>query len=255
MTAEAETVEVANRAAWRRWLERHQARGSGIWLVIHKKGSTRGTLSYEDAVLEAVCFGWIDSTSNGLDDERYKLWMAPRKAGSAWSASNKRRVKALIAEGLMTDAGLAPIEAAKADGSWQALDRSDALEEPDDLLAAFERHRGSRAEWDAFPPGVRKQILEWIYSAKRERDQVGARRGDRDPGGQRRASPPVAPQGMTRQAVTAPPKHRSKTWAHPESYLSRHSAPSASPSRSQPRWTRSTRVPPSEGVNVTSTSV
>ncbi|HVF08424.1 MAG TPA: YdeI/OmpD-associated family protein [Actinomycetota bacterium] len=163
-----ELVEVADRAAWRRWLSKHHRTHDAIWLVIHKKRSTTGTLGYEDAVCEALCFGWIDSTANTLDDERYKLWMAPRKAKSAWSAVNKRRIENLVSSGAMTHSGMAVIEAAKADGSWAALERSDALELPDDLVAAFHRHGGSREHWDAFPPGVRKQILEWIYAAKRD---------------------------------------------------------------------------------------
>jgi uncharacterized protein YdeI (YjbR/CyaY-like superfamily) len=161
-------VEVADRAAWRRWLARHHTRGAGVWLTVHKKGSTSGSLSYEEAVREALCFGWIDSTANRLDDERYLLWMAPRKPRSVWSAVNKRRIEELLDDGCITEAGLAVIEAAKADGSWQALERSDSLEVPDDLQEGFARHPGSRAQWDGFPPGVRKQILEWIYSAKRE---------------------------------------------------------------------------------------
>lgn len=164
---EPELVEVPDRAAWRRWLSSHH-RGAAVWLVIHKKGSRSGSLVYEDAVLEALCFGWIDSKANSLDDERYRLWMAPRKPKSVWSAVNKQRIDSLLDAGLITTAGLATIEAAKADGSWNALDRSDALEVPDDLIEAFERHAGSRANWDGFPPSARKQILWWIYSAKRE---------------------------------------------------------------------------------------
>ncbi|MGZ8631113.1 MAG: YdeI/OmpD-associated family protein [Actinomycetota bacterium] len=172
--AEPLIVEATNRAAWRRWLEGHRDRGRGVWLVIHKRGSTGGSLTYDDAVAEALCFGWIDSKANTLDDERYKLWMAPRKPKSAWSAVNKRRVDELVGSGRMTEAGLATIDAAKADGSWNALDRSDALELPDDLLSAFDRHAGSRGHWDGFPPGARKQILEWIYAAKR--DETRAKR-------------------------------------------------------------------------------
>ena len=94
--------------------------------------------------------------------------MAPRKSKSAWSAVNKRRVEELVASGAMHPAGMAAIDAAKAEGSWIALNRSDALELPADLLGAFDRHEGSRANWDGFPPGVRKQILGWVYSAKRQ---------------------------------------------------------------------------------------
>ena len=165
---EPDIVEVADRAAWRRWLTKHHRTHAAIWLVIHKKSSTTGTLGYEDAVREALCFGWIDSTANKLDEERYKLWMAPRKPKSVWSAVNKRRVEELVSSGAMTPAGLSAVDAAKADGSWKALERSDALELPDDLLGAFHRRDGSREHWDGFPSGVRKQILYWIYSAKRE---------------------------------------------------------------------------------------
>jgi uncharacterized protein YdeI (YjbR/CyaY-like superfamily) len=172
--AEPELVEVADRAAWRQWLTTHHRGRGAVWLVIHKRGSTRGSLDYEGAVAEALCFGWIDSKANTLDDERYKLWMAPRKPKSAWSAVNKRRIERLVSSGAMTKAGKAAIDAAKADGSWAALERSDALEIPDDLLDAFHRHAGSRKHWDGFPPGVRKQILEWIYSAKR--DETRAKR-------------------------------------------------------------------------------
>jgi uncharacterized protein YdeI (YjbR/CyaY-like superfamily) len=170
--ADAPTVEVADRAAWRRWLSEHHRREGGVWLVIHKKGSAVGSFSYEDAVREALCFGWIDSTANKLDGDRYLLWMAPRKPKGMWSAVNKRRIDELIAAGSMTDAGMTVIDAAKADGSWSSLDRTDALEVPDDLEAAFDRHEGSRANWDGFPPSARKQILWWIYSAKRERTRA-----------------------------------------------------------------------------------
>ena len=172
--AEPEIVEVVDRAAWRRWLTRHHRRPDAVWLVIHKRTSTSGSLRYEEAVEEALCFGWIDSKANKLDDARYKLWMAPRKPKSVWSAVNKRRVEELVASEAMDQAGMAAIEAAKADGSWSALDRSDALELPADLLGAFDRHEGSRANWDGFPPGARKQILGWVYSAKR--DETRAKR-------------------------------------------------------------------------------
>lgn len=207
---EPELVEVPDRAAWRRWLSRHHRREAGVWLVIHKKGSRSGSLVYEDAVLEALCFGWIDSKANSLDDERYKIWMAPRKSRSVWSALNKRRIETLLAAGLMTKAGLAPIDAAKADGSWNALDRSDALEVPDDLVAAFERYAGSRANWDGFPPSTRKQTLWWIYSAKRE--ETRARRVEETASLAARKERVNQPSpGTTTDQPAAPPKRSSKT--------------------------------------------
>ncbi len=160
-------VEVKNRAEWRRWLSRNGTTSSGIWLTIHKKGSTSGSLSYDAAVEEALCFGWIDSKPGTLDDERYKLWMAPRKPKSAWPALNKTCAVRLMADGRITEAGFAAIQLAKGNGAWDALNASDALIVPDDLSAALRGVRGARAYWDAFPPGVRKQILEWINTARR----------------------------------------------------------------------------------------
>ena len=100
-------VEVADRAAWRRWLaERHEQRDA-IWLVFHKKTSDGMSPSYEEAVEEALCFGWIDSTVNRLDEQRSLQLFAPRKPRSTWSASNKERVARLEREGLLAPAGIA----------------------------------------------------------------------------------------------------------------------------------------------------
>jgi uncharacterized protein YdeI (YjbR/CyaY-like superfamily) len=164
---EPEVVEVKNRAAWRRWLTKHHAASPGIWLVIHKAGAKSGELRYEDAVLEALCFGWIDSKPNSMDEERYKLWLAPRKPKGVWSAINKRRAEELLGAGLMTDAGLAAIRTAKENGAWTALAKSDSLEIPEDLGAALDGVSNARVHFEAFPPGIRKQILEWIHMAKR----------------------------------------------------------------------------------------
>jgi uncharacterized protein YdeI (YjbR/CyaY-like superfamily) len=128
MVSASDEVTAKDRAAWRRWLERHHVTSDGVWLVIAKKGSGIASVTYEEAVEEALCFGWIDATANSLDDRRYKQWMTRRKPGSGWAASNKRRVERLIAEGRMAPAGLEVIRAAKADGSWTKLDGFEALE-------------------------------------------------------------------------------------------------------------------------------
>ena len=111
--SEPELLELPDRAAWRRWLSRNHGRGRGVWLVIHKQGATTGSLTYEDAVREALCFGWIDSTAGSIDGERYRQWMAPRKPGSGWSATNKARVAELEAEGAIAAPGREAIERAK----------------------------------------------------------------------------------------------------------------------------------------------
>lgn len=165
---ELELIRAKDRVAWRRWLSRNHERDTGVWLAVHKKGSRSGTLVYEDAVLEALCFGWIDSKATALDDDTYSLWMSPRKPTGVWSAINKERVVSLLGSDQMTPAGLAAIETAKANGAWEALNASDALTVPDDLLEAFAAQPSSaRRNWDGFPPGVRKQILGWINAAKR----------------------------------------------------------------------------------------
>ena len=167
MLAPANTVRVSDRAAWRRWLERHADTSPAVWLVLAKKGAAGTSLTYEDAVLEALCFGWIDSTANAIDDQTYRIWMAPRRAGSGWSAVNKRRIERLIAEDRMAPRGLAAIDAAKADGSWTTFDASHALDVPSDVATALAGYPDARRNFDAFPPSARRVILEWIDAARR----------------------------------------------------------------------------------------
>jgi uncharacterized protein YdeI (YjbR/CyaY-like superfamily) len=160
-------VQVTTRAQWRTWLTKHHTRTTGIWVVTFKKAAGKRHVPYADIVEEALCFGWIDSKPAKLDDERSMLWLAPRKPRTNWSELNRKRVAHLIADGRMTAVGLARIDAAKADGSWSALEVVDALMIPDDLAEAFRAHPGSAANFDAFPRSTRKGILEWILTAKR----------------------------------------------------------------------------------------
>lgn len=162
-----EDVLMSSREEWRGCLEANHAHSPGIWLVTYKKGSGKPHLPYDDIVEEALCFGWIDSRPNKLDAERSKLLLTPRKPGSPWSALNKRRVEKLVAEGLMTPAGLAKIEAAKRDGSWAALDAAEALEEPPELGAALAADPGARRGFDDFRDSVKKPLLYGVTSAKR----------------------------------------------------------------------------------------
>ncbi len=152
---------------WADWLAAHHARTTGVWLVTWRPRSGRPSLGYEAAVVEALRYGWIDSTGAGIDDHRSELWFAPRKRGSGWARTNKRRIDRLIADGRMEPAGQRVIDAAKADGSWTLLDDVEDLMVPDDLDAAFRAYAGSRANWDAFPPSARRAHLAWIVQAKR----------------------------------------------------------------------------------------
>ena len=165
---EAEELHLTPAAEWRAWLADNGDRAEGVWLVSYKQRTGKPAIAYEDAVCEALCFGWIDSTYRSLDDERGALWWSPRRKGSLWARTNKARVERLEAEGRMTDAGRAAIERAKADGSWAVLEPVEDLIVPDDLAAAFKAHPGAAKHWSSFSPTAQRAYLLWIYTAKRE---------------------------------------------------------------------------------------
>ncbi len=160
-------VTAINRSEWRRWLKANHSREKGVWLILHKLGSGVPSLTYAEAVEEALCFGWIDGKPNKLDARRYKLWFAPRKPKSGWSNLNKLRVKRLIAAKRMSASGLAAVKAAKQDGSWSKLDASTALVVPPDLRRALQSKQNAKFNFDAFPNSVKRAILEWISAAKK----------------------------------------------------------------------------------------
>ncbi len=166
-TPPSDSFHPLSRAEWRAWLEQNHTRTAGVWLITYKKVTGQPRVEYDDAVEEALCFGWIDSKPNKLDDERSMLWFAPRKPGTGWSKPNKERVERMIAAGLMAPAGLAKVEAAQQDGSWLALDAVEALEMPLDLEVALAANPPAQQHWDVFPRSVKRGILEWIANAKR----------------------------------------------------------------------------------------
>lgn len=167
MPADVKHVYFKDRPALRGWLTQHHATHAAIWLVYDKGTRTARALSYDDIVEEALCFGWIDSVSGRVSDTQSRLYFSPRKPRSVWSALNKRRITSLQQQGLITPAGQAKIDAAIADGSWTTLDAAEALEVPADLKLAFAKQPSARANFNAFPPGARKQALTWIITAKR----------------------------------------------------------------------------------------
>ena len=166
LQAPGNSVDPVTRAKWRAWLRAHHARAEGVWLVLGKKAAKAKRLSYDDAVEEALCYGWIDSRTRSLDDERTLVWMSPRSPKSAWSRSNKERVARLVAAGALAAPGKAAIAAAKKSGTWSALDKVDALVIPGDLATALRAAQGY-GNFVAFPPGSRRNVLAWIESAKK----------------------------------------------------------------------------------------
>jgi len=161
-------VEPPSRAEWRAWLAANHATAKGAWLVIWKRRTGRPTVAYEEAVEEALCFGWIDGRMNKLDDDRSRQWFAPRRPKSTWARTNKERVERLEAAGLMTDAGRAVIAIAKANGAWNSLDEIDALVLPPDLVAALSAHEGAREHFDSRSESTRRMAIAFVTQVKRE---------------------------------------------------------------------------------------
>lgn len=159
------------RAAWRSWLARHHDRSKGLWLAYYKKASGKTSVTYEEALEEALAFGWIDSTVRRLDEERYAQRYTPRNERSVWSRANKVRIEKLIAEGRMAPPGLAKVEAAKRNGSWERLDAIERIaataDVPPDLREALRKDPAARAAFEKRPPSEKKMWAYWVTSAKK----------------------------------------------------------------------------------------
>ncbi len=162
-------MHMANVEQWRTWLREHHATESELWLVFYKKHTGKVALTYEDAVCEALCFGWIDGILKRVDDQKHMIRFSPRRRNSIWSASNKRRVTKLIAEGRMTEAGLAKVEDARKNGQWDQADvQRRNPEVPLELAEALAIHSGARNHFEAMAASYRRQYIWWIARGKRE---------------------------------------------------------------------------------------
>ncbi len=160
---------VTNRADWRAWLETNYSTEKEVWLIHYKKHTGKLSIPYEDAVEEALCFGWIDGLLRRIDDEKYILRYSPRQKKSVWADSNKKRVEKLIKQGRMTEAGLAKVGQAKENGEWdKAMTREDVPSIPPDLKKALAANRNAMKNFSNFAPSYQKQYIWWITSAKKE---------------------------------------------------------------------------------------
>lgn len=160
------SVHAKTLTEWRRWLRENHATQRGVWLVSDKRATKKPFIEYEDAVQEALCFGWIDGQLRPIDDSRSSLLFTPRRRGSGWARSNKERVAKLMKAGRMQPSGFAKVAEAKKDGSWTLLDSVEALEVPADLRRALAAAGVTKA-FAALTPGVRKQHLYQLVTAKR----------------------------------------------------------------------------------------
>lgn len=164
---ETETYCPESRTDWRKWLEKNHQSEHSIWLVYYKSSTKIASLSWSDAVDEALCFGWIDSTKKSIDQESYMQYFSRRKPNSNWSKINKEKVAKLIQNNLMTKAGFDSIETAKQNGSWTILDEVEALVIPEDLKEALANHKGSLEYFNSLSKSNKKILLHWVVSAKR----------------------------------------------------------------------------------------
>jgi uncharacterized protein YdeI (YjbR/CyaY-like superfamily) len=160
-------LSFTSRESWRAWLEEHHATSQQAWLLIGRKGGSSSALRLNDAVDEALCFGWIDSTLQPVDKDTYALRFSPRQSASIWSVHNQARHERLIQEGRMTSTGLEKISQAKRSGEWQAnVLREDVTSVPDDLAQALEEN-DARIAFENWPASQKKMYLYWLERTKK----------------------------------------------------------------------------------------
>ena len=158
-----------DRAEWQTWLERNHDRETELWLGFHKKHTSKGWLQLDEAVEEAIRFGWIDGKLRRIDDEKHKIRFSPRRRGSVWSKINRERAERLIEEGKMTAAGLEKIEEAKQSGRWAAAySHTERPELPEDLKEALSRNPRAWENFNQFSNSNQFMYVFWVNEAKRE---------------------------------------------------------------------------------------
>jgi uncharacterized protein YdeI (YjbR/CyaY-like superfamily) len=168
-----EQIYLPDTISWRRWLESNHDKLNGVWLIYYKKHSGEPRVPYNEAVEEALCFGWIDSTVKRIDEDRYMQKFTPRKPRSNWSESNKSRVSHLIKEGKMTPAGMKTIEVAKANGKWdEIVEAKKEFVFSDDVLALLESNSKAYKTYQNLAPSHKKRYLQWVMSAKKPETQL-----------------------------------------------------------------------------------
>ncbi|MEK6256062.1 MAG: YdeI/OmpD-associated family protein, partial [Chloroflexota bacterium] len=169
LTDTMNTLVAKNRSEWRAWLSSNHDQVSEIWLVYYKKASGKTSIAYNESVEEALCYGWVDSIIKTIDEEKYARKFTPRKPDSQWSESNIKRVEAMIAAGLMTEHGMALVEAAKSSGSWDnpVTPPKFGDELPQEFLAALDENKKAKNFFESLSKTYQKQYIGWIVSAKR----------------------------------------------------------------------------------------
>lgn len=164
---EIERICPESRNGWRQWLAENSIDKQAVWLVYHKKKSESTTITWNDAVEEALCFGWIDGVRKTIDADTFMQYFCKRKAKSTWSKINKLKVQSLIEQGIFTPAGHKSVEIAKSNGSWSILDDVEELIIPLDLEQEFKSKPGSKEFFLSLSKSKKKEILQSLVLARR----------------------------------------------------------------------------------------
>ena len=162
-----ETYYPTSRADWRKWLVNNHETKQSVWLLFYNKKSEKVSISWSDAVNEALCFGWIDSKKQTIDEFCYRQYYSKRKPNSTWSKINKEKIEQLVKNGLMSKSGLKSIEIAKQNGFWTILDEVEQLIVPKDLKEVLTSYNNAFEYFDSQSKSSKKMLLYWVASAKR----------------------------------------------------------------------------------------
>ncbi len=162
-----------NRDEWRSWLIQNHTKSEGIWVIYYKKHTGKESLSYNEGVEEALCFGWIDSLVKSIDQQMYMQKYTPRRKNSVWSETNRKRVQKMIETGKMTTAGLKMVEVARKNGQWEkAYGQALNSEMPKDLEKALQENPKAKENFYRFAPSHQRIYIHWLNSAKREETRL-----------------------------------------------------------------------------------
>ena len=161
------TLLAKTRKEWRKWLEKNHQSAKSVWLIIYHKDSPVKTVNYDEAVEEAICFGWIDSIAHKRDKDSKYQFFAQRKPRSNWSKKNRERAEKMMREGLMTPSGQQLVDLARKTGTWEALVNVQHAVIPDDLQETLNKNKKALKNFSEFPPSSKRIILEWILNAKK----------------------------------------------------------------------------------------
>lgn len=160
-------ITAQSAAEWRTWLAQNHATEKNVWLIIYHKKSDKKSVYYDEAVDEAMCYGWVDSSIRKRDGESYYQYFSQRSPKSNWSRVNKEKIARLEKEGKMAEAGRTMVRIAKERGTWDALNDVENLVIPTDMQALFDKMPAAETHWQNFPRSTKRSILEWIFNAKR----------------------------------------------------------------------------------------